>query len=106
MPEKLQPLFKRLDANRDGKLDFNELERGAQILARRLDDKYSKEKLEELIPKTKLIFKKFKPHPFIISNRSEGELVQDMSTWLLIKIWGGPALIVACAIYLYTALSN
>ncbi len=104
--QKNKKLAARFDANRDGKLDFNELERGAQILAQRLADKYSKEKLEELIPKTKLIFKKMKPHPFIISNRSEGELVKNMSTWSVIKIWGGPALTVACAFYLYIALSN
>ena len=104
--QKNEKLAARFDANRDGKLDFNELERGAQILAQRLAGKYSQKKLEELIPKTKLIFKKFKSHPFIISNRSEGELVQNMSTWSLIKIWGGPALTVACALYLYIALSN
>jgi len=53
----------RYDTNRDGNLDHNELERGGQILAQRLSDKYSKEKLEELIPKTKLIFKKGNPTP-------------------------------------------
>ena len=104
--QKDKQLAARYDANRDGKLDFNELERGAQILAQRLADKYSKEKLQELIPKTKLIFKKRKPHPFIISNRSEAELVKHMSTWSVVKIWGGPVLTVACAFYLYIALSN
>jgi len=77
----------RYDANRDGTLDHNELERGAQILAQKLSDKYSKEKLEELIPKTKLIFKKKKPHSAV-------------------KIWGGPVLTVACVWYLLIALSN
>ncbi len=92
----------RYDANRDGTLDHNELERGAQILAQRLSDKYSKEKLKELIPKTKLIFKKKKPHPFIITNRPEGELVKHMGTWSVVKIWGGPVLTVACIFYLYS----
>ena len=69
--QKDKKLAARFDSNRDGQLDFNELERGAGILAQRLADKYSKEKLEELTPKTKLIFKKLKPHPFIISNCSE-----------------------------------
>ena len=96
----------RYDANRDGKLGFNELERGARILAQRLSDKYSKEKLKELIPKTKLIFKKKKPHPFIISNRPEGELVKHMGTWSVLKIWGGPILTVACVWYLFITLSN
>jgi hypothetical protein len=51
-------LMARYDANRDSTLDHTELERGAQILAQRLSDQYSNEKLKELIPKTKLIFKK------------------------------------------------
>ncbi len=104
--QKDKKLAARFDSNRDGQLDFNELERGAGILAQRLADKYSKEKLEELTPKTKLIFKKFKPYPFIISNRSEGELVKHMNTWSVVKIWGGAVLTVACASYLYIALSN
>jgi hypothetical protein len=100
--QKDKKLKARYDANRDGTLDHNELERGAQMLAQRLSDKYSKEKLEELIPKTKLIFKKKKPHPFIISNRPEGELVKHMGTWSVVKIWGGPVLTMACVVYLYT----
>jgi hypothetical protein len=101
-----EKLRARYDTNRDGKLDHGELERGAQILAQRLSDKYSKEKLEELMPKTKLIFKKKKPHPFVISNRPEGELVKHMGTWSALKIWGGPVLTVACVWYLFTTLSN
>ena len=104
--QKDKKLAARFDANRDGKLDPGELERGAKILAQRLSDKYSKEKLEELIPKTKLIFKKVKPHPFVISNRSERELVEHMGTWSTVKIFGGPALTVACAFYLYICLAN
>ena len=100
--QKDKKLKARYDANRDGTLDHNELERGAQMLAQRLSDKYSKEKLEELIPKTKLIFKKKKPHPFIISNRPEGELVKHMGRWSVVKIWGGPVLTMACVFYLYT----
>lgn len=96
----------RYDTNRDGTLNPDELERGAQILAQRLSDKYSKEKLKELIPKTKLIFKKRKPHPFVISNRPEGELVQHLGKWSVLKIWGGPVLTVACVWYLYITLSG
>jgi hypothetical protein len=96
----------RYDTNRDGTLDHDELERGSQILAQRQSDKYSKEKLEELIPKTKLIFKKKKPHPFVISNRPEDELVKHMGKWSVLKIWGGPILTVACVWYLFTTLSN
>ena len=96
----------RYDSNHNGILEYDELERGASILAQRLSDKYSKEKLKELIPKTKLIFKKKKPHPFIISNRSEGELVKHMGTWSTLKIWGGPILTLACVSYLFIALSK
>lgn len=96
-----EKLKARYDANCDGTLDHGELEQGAQILTQRLSDKYSKEKLEELIPKTKLIFKKKKPHPFVISNRSEGELVKHMGTWSVVKIWGGPVLTVTCVWYIY-----
>jgi hypothetical protein len=96
----------RYDANQDGTLDHDELERGAQILAQRLSDKYSKKKLEELIPKTKLIFKKKKPHPFVISNRPEKELVEHMGKWSVLKIWGGPILTVVCVWFLYMTLSK
>ena len=104
--QKNSKLKTRYDANHDGTLDYDELERGAQILAQRLSGKYSKEQLEELIPKTKLIFKKKKPHPFVISNRPEGELVQHMGTWSTLKIWGGPVLTLACVWYLLMTLSN
>jgi hypothetical protein len=99
-------LMARYDANRDGTLDHKELEQGAQILAQRLSDQYSNETLRELIPKTKLIFKKKKPHPFVISNRREEELVNHMGRWSVLKIWGGPILTVACVWYLFTTLSN
>ncbi|MDH5762118.1 MAG: E3 ubiquitin ligase family protein [Nitrospinota bacterium] len=99
-------LAARFDSNQDGRLDPPELERGAQILAQRLSDKHNGEAVKESTPKTKLIFKKSEPHPFIISNRSEGELVRHMSTWSTVKIWGGPVLTVACAWYLFIALSN
>ena len=104
--QKDKALAARYDTNRDGTLDHEELEHGAKVLAQRLSDKYSKEKPQELIPKTKLIFKKKKPHPFVISNRPEGELVTHMGTWSTLKIWGGPILTVACAWYLYSTLSG
>jgi len=102
--QKDEKLKAQYDANRDGTLDYNELERGAQILAQRLSDRHSKEKLEELIPKTKLIFKNKKPHPFVISNRREEELIENMGTWSTLKIWGGPILTVVCIWYLFITL--
>ncbi len=95
----------RFDTNQDGQLDEEELERGAKILALQLESKYSKEKLEDLASKTKLIFKQKKPNPFYISNMSEKDLVSDLATWSTLKIWGGPILSVTCIFYLYTVIS-
>jgi len=91
----------RFDTNQDGQLDEKELERGAKILALQLESKYSKEKLEDLASKTKLIFKQKKPNPFYISNMSEKDLISDLATWSTLKIWGGPVLSTGCAAYLF-----
>jgi hypothetical protein len=91
----------RFDSNRDGKLDEAELERGAKILALQMETKLSKEKLEDLASKTKMIFKQKKPNPFYISNMSEKDLVADIATWSTLKIWGGPVLSTGCAAYLF-----
>lgn len=92
----------RFDTNQDGQLDEAELERGAKILALQLESKYSKEKLEDLAAKTKMIFKQKKPNPFYISNMSEKDLIKDLATWSTLKIWGGPILSTGCASYLFT----
>jgi hypothetical protein len=42
----------------------------------------------------------------IFFKKEEEELVQHMGTWSTLKIWGGPVLSVACAWYLFIALSN
>ncbi|MGP0564587.1 MULTISPECIES: GIDE domain-containing protein [unclassified Nitrospina] len=97
---KNKELQKRFDTNKDGKLDYYELERGAQLLAEKLSAKYSKEKLEELASKTKMVFKKENGHPFIISNRHEEDLVSNIATWATVKIWGGPVLTVASVAYI------
>lgn len=46
--------------------------------------------LREWWAKTKLIFKKRKPDPFVTSNRSEAERAKHMSTWWAVKIRGAP----------------
>jgi len=92
----------RFDTNQDGQLDEAELERGAKALALQLESKYSKEKLEDLASKTKLVFKQKKPNPFYISNMSEKDLIRDLATWSTLKIWGGPVLSTGCAAYLFT----
>jgi len=92
----------RFDTNQDGQLDEAELERGAKALALQLESKYSKEKLEDLASKTKLVFKQKKTNPFYISNMSEKDLIRDLATWSTLKIWGGPVLSTGCAAYLFT----
>lgn len=94
-------LKERFDTNQDGELDEAELERGAKIIALQLESKYSKEKLEDLASKTKMIFKQKKPNPFYISNMSEKDLIKDLATWSTLKIWGGPILSTGCAAYLF-----
>ena len=92
----------RFDTDKDGNLDEAELERGAKILALQLESKYSKEKLEDLASKTKMVFKQKKPNPFYISNMSEKDLIKDLATWSTLKIWGGPILSTGCVTYLFT----
>jgi len=104
--QKNDKLKARFDTNQDGKLDEAELERGAKILALQLESTYSKEKLENLASKTKMVFKQKKPNPFYISNMSEKDLIKNLATWSAVKIWGGPVLTVACVWYLLIALSN
>lgn len=93
----------RFDSNKDGKLDEAELEQGVKILAKRLESKYSKEKVEELLPLTKLVFKHTEPFPFIVSKRSERNLTKRMGKGAVAKIWGGPALTLASLAYLLIA---
>ena len=101
MIQKNAKLRKWFDANQDGKLDYNELERGARIVAEKLSAKYSQKKLEELIPKTKMIFRKKKPYTFIISNRKEEDLIKYMSLWSVPMIWGGTVLTAACGGFIF-----
>ncbi len=103
--EKNPELQSKYDTNKDGSLDPIELEHGAKILAKDLSEKYSPKKLEELLPKTKLIFKRLKGQPFHISNMREEELVKQLTFISTLKIWGGPALAIACSIYLFFTFS-
>lgn len=95
-----EKLKTRFDSNQDGKLDEAELERGAKMLALQMETKLSKEKVEDLASKTKMVFKQKKSNPFYISNMSEKDLIRDLATWSTLKIWGGPVLTTGCAAYL------
>ncbi len=93
-------MITRFDLNKDGKLDFEELDRGTQIVAEKLLQKYSRKKLETLIPKTRMIFKNKPGHQFHISNMKETDLTKKIGQMSLLKIWGGPALTIACTLFL------
>ena len=98
---KADPKLKdKFDTNQDGFLSPEELERGAKKIAAQLEDNYSVKKVKELSLKTKMIFKKKKPHPFHISNMKEDELVKSIGWKSSLMIWGGPALVIGGSIYL------
>jgi len=99
--QKNKKLQKQFDANQDGKLDNKELQRGVKIIAEKLREKYSQEKLEDLTSKTKMIFKHRKPYPFFISNQKEEEMVIHMGKLSALKIWGGPILTAGSLGYLF-----
>ncbi len=90
----------RFDLDNDGKLDFEELQKGAKIVADKLLQKYSREKLDDLLPKTKMVFKYQKGHHFLISNMKETELAKKIGLMSMLKMWGGPALTIACTVFL------
>lgn len=94
----------RFDANKDGVLSQKELEWGAKIIGRQLQSKYSPKKIEELMPKTKMVFKHRRSYPFIISNLKETDLVKSMGWTAIAKIWGGPVLTIGGTVYLFMML--
>lgn len=93
-------MIARFDLDQDGKLDVDELDRGTRIVAEKLLQKYSRKKLETLIPKTRMIFKFQKGHQFHISNMKETDLTRKIGRMSMLKIWGGPALTIACTLFL------
>ncbi len=97
-------LQNRFDTDHDGFLNPDELERGAKKIAEQLESKYSVKKVAKLSLKTKMVFKKKKPHPFYITNMKEKELVKSIGWKSSLKIWGGPALTIAGSIYLINTL--
>jgi len=97
-------LQKKFDTDQDGLLNPDELELGAKKIAAQLEDQYSVKKVEELSLKTKMIFKKKKPHPFHISNMKEEDLVKSVGLSSGLMIWGGPALTIGGSVYLINML--
>ncbi len=99
-------LKKRFDSNKDGVLTPEELEWGAKVIGEQLDAKYDKKQTKELVSKTKMIFKHKKPHPFIVSNMHEENLVKSIAMTSTLKMIGGPIVAVACLGYLVFTLKN
>ncbi len=89
----------RFDKNRDGTLDQEELERGAKILG--FHHQTSQEEEEgKPEPAVKMIFRHTPPHPFVISNMKESALVKRMNWVSVLKLFGGPVLVLAGLFYL------
>lgn len=90
----------KFDTNKDGVLSEKELEWGARVIGPQLQSKYSPKKVEELLPKTKMMFKKYGSYPYIISDMKEEDFIKSLSWQATAKLWGGPALSIGCLAYL------
>jgi len=95
-------LKKRFDKDGDGVLNPDELEWGARVIGQRMFDKHNEEQFKKLYSRTKMIFKKTNPSLFLISNKKESEVLNSLIWMTRLKLFGGPALTIACAIYLAT----
>jgi hypothetical protein len=95
-------LKKRFDKDRDGVLNPEELEWGAKVIGQRMFDKYNEDQFQKLYSRTKMIFKKAEPSLFLISNQKESEILKGLIWMTRLKLFGGPALTVACAVYMVT----
>ena len=60
--------------------------------------KNAKDKMEEPLPKTKMIFRKTKLQPFIVSDREEKDMSNYFINWATLKIWGGGVLTSGCLV--------
>jgi hypothetical protein len=97
--------YYRFDTNQDGVYDEDELEHGATRLGIQLQQEtrviQAVEKAPvEKTPEIKMVFKKHKPYPFIISNIPEKNLMKKISLMATLKVWGGPVATLAGAAYL------
>lgn len=91
----------RFDLNQDGFLGVEELEGGAAIIGHGLqvEPPPVQEKLDT--PEVKMVFRKRKGVPYILSNMKEKDLVQRLSRKAILKVWGGPVLAIAGVIFFY-----
>jgi len=94
-------LQNRFDLNQDGFLGPEELERGAQVIGHGLQVEPPPVQEKSDIPLIKMAFRKRKGFPYILSNMKEKDLVQRLSRKAILKVWGGPVVTIAGAIFLY-----
>lgn len=96
----------KFDANNDRTLDPEELERGAEVMGWQLQSREQTEPAETLLPKTKMVFKKHGSYPFIISNRKESEIEQNLAWTSTFKLIGGPVVTLASLFYIFFAFTQ
>jgi len=99
-------LQSRFDRNQNGFLDPEELERGAQIIGYGLQVKAPPIQKKTGSPKINMVFRKQKGVPYILSNMKETALVKRLSRQATLKVWGGPVVAIAGAIYLFYTQYN
>jgi hypothetical protein len=96
-------LKERFDENADGILDEAELERGAKILGFHHQSSQKTED-EKPRPAIKMIFRHSPPHPFVISNLKESDLVKSMNFESVFKLFGGPVVAMGGIYFLLSKL--
>ncbi len=99
-------LQNRFDSNQDGFLAPEELERGAQVIGHGLQVETRPTQEKTVTPEIKMVFRKQKGVPFILSNMKETDLVKRLSWKATLKVWGGPALAIGGPIYLFYTQYN
>ncbi len=90
----------RFDRNQDGFLGAEELERGAQIIGHGLQVESPPIEEQSNSPEIKMVFRKRKGVPYILSNMKETDLVQRLSRKAILKVWGGPVIAIAGAVFI------
>jgi hypothetical protein len=99
-------LQNRFDSNQDGFLATEELERGAMVVGHGLQVETPPTQEKMHTPNIKMVFRKQKGVPYILSNMKEMDLVKQLSWKAALKVWGGPVVAIAGAIYLYFTQIN
>ncbi len=99
-------LQNRFDRNQDGFLAPEELERGAQIVGHGLQVEAPPVQEKTDTQNIKMVFRKRKGIPYILSNMKETDLVKQLSWKATLKVWGGPVVAISGAVYLFYTQYN